>query len=112
MPPDVELTETAIETLRNLDDQRSDRIVSKLEAVVEFPDYYLDPLTNVPGYRLRVGDFRVVVDWDRENGMLYVVARERDAVRRGGTGAQARLPRTRPHRRKVGNVAGVVSART
>lgn len=74
MPPDVELTETAIETLRDLDDQHSDRIVSKLEDVVEFPDHYLDPLTNVPGYRLRVGDFRVVVDWDRENGVLYVVA--------------------------------------
>ena len=34
---------------------------------------FLDRLRGVPGYALRVGDFRVIVDWDREADVLYVV---------------------------------------
>lgn len=33
----------------------------------------LDRLKNHPGYRLRVGDFRVLVDWDRDNEGLYAI---------------------------------------
>jgi len=40
---------------------------------VDFPDHYLDRLSGVPGYKLRVGEFRLVVDWDRERDTSYVV---------------------------------------
>lgn len=74
MPPEIELTETALDTLHDLDRKRREHTIAKIEGIVDFPDHYLDPLTNVPGYRLRVGDFRVIVDWDREADVLYVVA--------------------------------------
>lgn len=70
----VELTENAFDDLEGLDGESRERIVSKLESVADFPDHYLDPLTNFPGYKLRVGDFRVVVDWDRNEQVVYVVA--------------------------------------
>jgi len=70
----VEVSESALDTLRDLDGESRDRIVGKIEDAAEYPDHYLDRLTGVPGYKLRVGDFRVVVDWDRSDDTLYVVA--------------------------------------
>lgn len=70
----VEVTENALDDLAEMNRESSERIVSKLEEITDFPSHYLDPLTNFPGYKLRVGDFRVIVDWNREDGVLYVVA--------------------------------------
>ncbi|WP_210424111.1 type II toxin-antitoxin system RelE family toxin [Halorussus ruber] len=50
-----------------------ERIISKLEEVADFPDHFLDSLTNFPGYKLRVGDFRVIVDWEVAHETIYVV---------------------------------------
>lgn len=74
MTVEIEITETALDTLHDLDREPRERIVSKVEEVVDFPEHYLDPLTNFPGYKLRVGDFRVIVDWHRNDDVLYVVA--------------------------------------
>lgn len=74
MPVDVRFTEFAIDCLSNFEVESRERITSKVEDIVDFPGHYLDSLTNVPGYKLRVGDFRIIVDWDRTNDVLYVVA--------------------------------------
>jgi mRNA interferase RelE/StbE len=74
MPASVEIADHALDTLYDLDHERRDRIVRKIEDAADHPDHYLDPLTNLPRYKLRVGDFRVVVDWDRGTDTLYVVA--------------------------------------
>lgn len=34
----------------------------------------LEPLSGYPYYKLRVGDYRVLIDWDRETDTLYVGA--------------------------------------
>jgi mRNA interferase RelE/StbE len=74
MALDVRITETARDSLADLEVQPRERIVRKLSDVEDFPEHYLDRLTNLPGYALRVGDFRVILDWDREENVLYVVA--------------------------------------
>lgn len=73
MPTEVRLTGTAIASLDDLETAHRERILSKLDDVVDFPDHYLDRLSGVPGFKLRVGDFRLVVDWDRETDTIYVV---------------------------------------
>lgn len=73
MVTEVRISETALESLRTLDAHTRDRITRKLEEVVDFPEHFLDRLRGIPGYALRVGDFRVIVDWDREADVLYVV---------------------------------------
>jgi len=81
MATEVRLSQTALDTLDSLDAESRERILQKLESGVDLPEHYLDRLRDVPGCRLRVGDFRVVVDWDRNAGVLYVVAvleRKRD----------------------------------
>ncbi len=70
----VEVSESALDALRDLDGESRDRIVGKVEDAAEYPDHYLDSLADVPGYKLPVGDFRVVVDWDGGDDTLYVVA--------------------------------------
>ncbi|HKJ58988.1 MAG TPA: type II toxin-antitoxin system RelE/ParE family toxin [Halobacteriales archaeon] len=74
MALDVRFTDLARGTLNELDASVRERIVDKLGETVDFPEHFLDPLTSVPGYKLRVGDFRLVVDWDRGDDVLYVVA--------------------------------------
>lgn len=73
MAIEVRLSQTALDSLHALEAESRERIARKLEEIVDFPEHYLDRLTGVPGYKLRVGDFRVIVDWDREADVLYVV---------------------------------------
>lgn len=73
MGNEVVLTETLVESLENYEREDAERIVKKLESIVDFPGHYLDRLKSHPGYKLRVGDFRVLVDWDKEEETLYAI---------------------------------------
>lgn len=73
MGNEVVLTETLVESLENYEREDAERIIKKLEDIVDFPGHYLDRLKNHPGYKLRVGDFRVLVDWDKKEGTLYAI---------------------------------------
>jgi mRNA interferase RelE/StbE len=70
---EVVLTETVVETLEQLETEDAERIINKLEDIGDFPDHFLDRLKNHPGYKLRVGDFRVLVDWDKDNETIYAI---------------------------------------
>lgn len=71
MAHDVVLTETLVETIEQFETADAERILSKLEDIGDFPGHFLDRLKNHPGYKLRVGDFRILVDWDKENEIIY-----------------------------------------
>jgi mRNA interferase RelE/StbE len=70
---DVVLTETFVSTVEQFETEDAKRVIDKLEDIGDFPDHYLDRLKNHPGYRLRVGDFRVLVDWDKDTEVLYAI---------------------------------------
>jgi len=38
----------------------------------DFPEHYLKPISNIDGYSLRVGDYRVLVQLDKENEEIFV----------------------------------------
>jgi mRNA interferase RelE/StbE len=71
---DVELTEQALEHLDGLDDQVADRVLNKVEEATEWTEHRLDPLSGYPYYKLRTGDYRAIITWDRENDVLRVEA--------------------------------------
>lgn len=73
MTHDVILTETLFSTLEQLDGEDAGRILSKLEEIADFPDHFLDRLKNHPGYKLRVCDFRALVDWDKDDEIVYAI---------------------------------------
>ena len=73
MAHEVVLTETLVETLEQFETEDAERIINKLEDIEDFPDQFLDRLKNHPGYKLRVGDLRVLIDWDKDNEVLYAI---------------------------------------
>nr|WP_245957303.1 type II toxin-antitoxin system RelE/ParE family toxin [Haloplanus rubicundus] len=73
MAHEVVLTETLVETLAQFETADAERIINKLEDIGDVPAHVLDRLKNHPGYKLRVGDFRVLIDWDKDNEVLYAI---------------------------------------
>jgi mRNA interferase RelE/StbE len=70
----VEYTEQAIDHLDALDPTVRERIVDKIDEATEWTEHRLKPLSGSEFYSLRAGDFRAIIDWDREEDVLVVVA--------------------------------------
>ncbi|RAW46213.1 type II toxin-antitoxin system RelE/ParE family toxin [Halorubrum sp. 48-1-W] len=71
---EVEYTEQAIEHLEGLDPQVADRVMNKVDEATEWTDHRLESLTNYPYYKLRAGDYRAIITWDRSKDLLRVEA--------------------------------------
>lgn len=69
----VELSELAAYKLRKLDGPIRDRLVRKLEQAARDPARFLERLSAVESYKLRVGDYRLIIDVDWKNERLYVL---------------------------------------
>lgn len=46
--------------------------MSKLRDITDFPDHFLTRLSGSEYYRLRVGDYRVIIDWRKDDEELFV----------------------------------------
>lgn len=72
-----EFTDTGRRDLERLDDYARDRIIDKLDEIVEDewrdPPDYLEPLEGAPHSKLRVGPFRLGVRAARNETVLYVL---------------------------------------
>jgi len=79
---DVRISESALDELDSLDPPAPERIRSKLlDEVAAHPDRHLVRLSRRDDYRVRVGDYRVIVDWDKTENVLRVTKVEkRDTV--------------------------------
>ena len=73
MAHDVILTETFFTSVEQFETEDAERIINKVEDIGDFPDHFLDGLKNHPGYKLRVGNFRVLIDWDKDTETLYAI---------------------------------------
>lgn len=72
-----EFTDTARRELESLDDYAQDRIISKVEEIVDEewrdPPDYLEPLAGAPHQKLRVGPFRLGARANRDEKTLYIL---------------------------------------
>lgn len=75
---EVDYSEQAAEQLEKLETETAERIVSKFDDVVWNPEHYLKRLSNSPYYRLRVGDYRAIVDWQRNKDPEVLFVRDVD----------------------------------
>lgn len=73
---EIDVSETAADWLREAEPDVRDRIMKKLRSIKDFPDHYLKRLSGSDYYRLRVGDYRVVVDWQRDEDPEILFVRE------------------------------------
>ncbi len=62
MPFEIIWSDSAIRQLKKLDRLVARRIFEKVGELREEPDRYVQKLVNSPYYRLRVGDYRVILD--------------------------------------------------
>lgn len=69
---EVVVSDSAAEWLRDAEPDVRDRIVNKLDDITDFPDHYLKRLSDSPYYRLRMGDYRMIIDWRRGDDELFV----------------------------------------
>ena len=58
--------------LRKLPEDIAERIVLKVKEVQEDPFHYLEHYEGKDYYKLRVGDYRMLIDVDFKNKVLFV----------------------------------------
>ena len=68
---DVLLSETARDRLSDLEADVRERIKDALREIN--PDRDLSRLSGEDVYKCRVGDYRVIADWDRQEDTVYVL---------------------------------------
>ena len=68
---EVEYSEESLFQLRGLDIPVSKRIYEKVDALSQNPERYVEKLVRYPYYRLRVGDYRVILG--KVNGRYRVL---------------------------------------
>lgn len=71
---EVEYTEKSIDHLERLESDVARRVIDKVDEASEWTEHRLEPLTGWPYYKLRVGDYRAIVTWDRRRDLLRVEA--------------------------------------
>ena len=50
-----------------------ERIIAALERIRIRPESYIEKLVGDPGYKLRVGDYRVIMDIDNNDLLVLVI---------------------------------------
>ena len=63
----------ALQDLNKLDWQMKNRIWNKLQVCKESPFAFLKPLVQIKGFKLRVGNYRIIVDVREEIRVLNVL---------------------------------------
>ena len=72
--PEILFTEPTLNQFRDLEKKVRNRIISKLKIIKESPSHYLKPLKGHPYFSLRIGDYRIIIDWRKNRDELWIVA--------------------------------------
>ena len=70
---EIILSPTARKQLKKLERDIQERLVSALERICIRPEAYVSKLVGDPGYKLRVGDYRVIMDVDSGKLIILVI---------------------------------------
>lgn len=68
----VEYSSRAADWLRNADPDTQEQVLKKLDEAKDFPDHFLTRLSGSQFYKLRAGDYRIIIDWRRDDDLLFV----------------------------------------
>jgi len=73
LPFRIEFAELAAEKFRKLDQTLQERIASRLRLVSANPRRYVSSLRNIRAFKVRVGDYRLIVDIDWSDEVICVL---------------------------------------
>jgi len=69
----IEFTEKALKQISKLEKEIQKRILNSLERIRIRPESYVTQLVGEPYYKLRVGDYRLIIDIQNDRLILLVV---------------------------------------
>ena len=61
-----------LDDLRALPKENTKQLVKRIDLAKENPFHFLEKLVDDPGYKIRAGDYRVIVDLDPKNKIIFV----------------------------------------
>jgi len=64
---------SALDFLNKLEKNVKERIWNKLQQCKENPFHFLEHLEEIEGYKVRVGDYRLIIDVDNSEKILMVL---------------------------------------
>ncbi len=67
------ISDRAEKQLEKLEKQIQERIISALERIRIRPESYVERLVGDTAYKLRVGDYRVIMDVSKEKLLILVI---------------------------------------
>jgi len=73
MSYEITFTDTSRRQFRKLEKEVQERMIKALERIRIRPESYVKKLVGDPGYRLRVGDYRVILDIQKSELIILVI---------------------------------------
>ena len=73
MSYEITFTDTSRKQFRKLEKDAQERIIKALERIRIRPESYVKKLVGGLGYRLRVGDYRIILDIQKSELVILVV---------------------------------------
>jgi mRNA interferase RelE/StbE len=70
----VEWTPKALDLLDGLETEAQERLVAKLDEAQDWTSHRLEKLSGYPYYKVRAGDYRAIITWNRDDDVLIVEA--------------------------------------
>lgn len=70
---EILFSDTAMKKLKKLEKKQQIRIINALERIRIRPEHFVKRLVGCPYYRLRVGDYRVILDIKKDKLIILVV---------------------------------------
>lgn len=69
----IVFSDKAFKQLKKLEPETQERIIKVLERIRIRPESFVTKLVGDPGFRLRVGEYRVIVDIDKDKLLILVI---------------------------------------
>jgi len=73
MTYDIFFSDISLMQLKKLEKKDQERIIKALERIRIRPEAYITKLISDPGYRLRVGNYRIILDIDKEKLIILIL---------------------------------------
>ena len=73
MSYEIIFTDTSRKQFKKLEKDIQERIVKALERIRIRPEAHIKKLVEDPGYRLRVGEYRIILDIEKEKLIILVI---------------------------------------
>ena len=73
MSYEIIFTDTSRNQFKKLEKDIQDRIIKALERIRIRPEAHIKKLVGDPGYRLRVGEYRIILDIEKEKLIILVI---------------------------------------